>query len=230
MTEPTDLERRYQRLLALYPRAFRDEHEQEMLTVLMAGSGDARAWPRVADSADVIRNALWTRIFPARPRPPRTVVWGIRFLIVCAALELAALATVVATQASLRAAIVLHFPHFTATQWHAVTQARVVPVVIGAPIAAALWLWLAWANGRGHRRARDLVVGLFGLTSLSLLSAIAQHVATYSPADLLAGCALWLAGLVSLILLFSAPSGEHYATPGRNRHVRRRPAPGPLEI
>jgi hypothetical protein len=33
MTEQTELERRYRRLFASYPRAFRDEHEQEILAV-----------------------------------------------------------------------------------------------------------------------------------------------------------------------------------------------------
>ncbi len=37
MTDSTALERHYRRLLALYPKAFRREHEQEMLSVLIAG-------------------------------------------------------------------------------------------------------------------------------------------------------------------------------------------------
>jgi hypothetical protein len=38
MTDATQLERRYRRLLAWYPRAFRQEHEEEMLVV-------PGAWP-----------------------------------------------------------------------------------------------------------------------------------------------------------------------------------------
>jgi hypothetical protein len=36
MTHSSRLERRYRSLLALYPKAFRREHEQEILSVLMA--------------------------------------------------------------------------------------------------------------------------------------------------------------------------------------------------
>jgi len=35
MSNSTDLQRRYRRLLAFYPHAFRREHEQEILSVLM---------------------------------------------------------------------------------------------------------------------------------------------------------------------------------------------------
>jgi hypothetical protein len=65
-------------------------------------------------------------------------------------------------------------------------HAQILPVDIGAPIAAIVWLALAWANGRGYGWARGLFVGLLGRTSLSLLAAFGQHVATYAPADLIA--------------------------------------------
>jgi hypothetical protein len=38
MTDSTHLERRYRRLLAFYPKVFWGEHEQEILSVLMAGA------------------------------------------------------------------------------------------------------------------------------------------------------------------------------------------------
>ena len=46
MSDSAALERRYRRLLACYPRAFRHEHEQEILSVLMAGVGDGQQRPR----------------------------------------------------------------------------------------------------------------------------------------------------------------------------------------
>jgi hypothetical protein len=131
-------------------------------------------------------------------------------MVLAAALELVALATVVETQASLRAAIVGRFPHFTAAQWQAEVHAHILPVEIGAPIAAVVWLALAWANGRGYGWARGLSVGLFCLTSVSLLAAFAQHAATYAPADLISGCALWLVGLLTLLLIFNPRSDRHY--------------------
>jgi hypothetical protein len=62
MTDLAFLERRYRRLLKLYPRAFRAEHEQEILSVLMACAAEGQRWPGRADAANLIRSALWMRL------------------------------------------------------------------------------------------------------------------------------------------------------------------------
>jgi hypothetical protein len=222
MTDVTHLERRYRRLLAWYPKEFRREHEDEMLVVLLAGARNGRRRPGLADSADLIGNAIWMRVRPWARRPAPTVVWALRLMVLAAGLELVALATVVGTQASLRAVIIGRFPHFTAAQWQAAVHAHILPVEIGAPIATVVWLGLAWANGRGYGWARGLVAGLFGLTSLSLLAAVGQHASTYARADLIAGCALWLVGLLTLVLILNPRSEPHYHQRS-NSHDRHTP-------
>jgi hypothetical protein len=62
MSDSADLERRYRRLLACYPRAFRREHEQEILAVLMAGADDGQQRPRLGEAANLIKHALWMRL------------------------------------------------------------------------------------------------------------------------------------------------------------------------
>ena len=62
MTNSTDLERRYRRLLALYPKAFRREREQEILSVLMAGARAGEQWPRLAETTDLVRHAIPMRL------------------------------------------------------------------------------------------------------------------------------------------------------------------------
>jgi hypothetical protein len=62
MNDSADLERRYQQLLAGYPRAFRREHEQEILAVLMAGAGEYQRRPRPGEAANLIKYALWMRL------------------------------------------------------------------------------------------------------------------------------------------------------------------------
>jgi hypothetical protein len=62
MNDDPRLERRYRRLLAGYPAAFRREYEQEMLTLLMAGAEHGQRWPRLAEAADLLRGATWTRL------------------------------------------------------------------------------------------------------------------------------------------------------------------------
>jgi hypothetical protein len=59
MTHDSDLERRYRRLLACYPAAFRRERHQEILSVLMAGAEEGQRWPRLAEAADLLRSAIY---------------------------------------------------------------------------------------------------------------------------------------------------------------------------
>jgi hypothetical protein len=65
MNGDPDLERRYRLLLAAYPAAFRREYEQEILSVLMAGAEQGQQgqrWPRLAQAADLLRSATFTRL------------------------------------------------------------------------------------------------------------------------------------------------------------------------
>jgi hypothetical protein len=91
VSDSAELERRYRRLLAWYPRAFRQEHEQEILGVLMAGADEGQQRPRLGEAADLIRYAVWMRLglrqgddmdsvmmFPMKlDRPSRVLVAGL---------------------------------------------------------------------------------------------------------------------------------------------------------
>src|ERR1022692_4345021 len=74
MTDPASLERRYRRLLACYPRAFRREHTEEMLAVLMAGARQGRR-PSLAESADRHATSLPRRAV-IKPGPAQTGLAG----------------------------------------------------------------------------------------------------------------------------------------------------------
>ena len=62
MTGSSGLERRYRRLLAWYPRAFRRDHADEILGVLMAGAGEGQRRPRLAEAADLLWSGLKMRL------------------------------------------------------------------------------------------------------------------------------------------------------------------------
>jgi hypothetical protein len=70
MTGTSDLERRYRRLLRCFPKRYRREHEQEILSVLMAGAREGQRRPGFADSADLVMSALfmWWREATRQPR------------------------------------------------------------------------------------------------------------------------------------------------------------------
>jgi hypothetical protein len=55
------LERRYRRLLKCFPARYRREHEQEILSVLMAGAAEGQRRPGLADSADLAISAIFMR-------------------------------------------------------------------------------------------------------------------------------------------------------------------------
>lgn len=62
MSEMSELERRYRRLLAWYPPEHRRVHEDEMIGVLLAGAREGQRWPGLREAADLIRGAIRIRI------------------------------------------------------------------------------------------------------------------------------------------------------------------------
>jgi hypothetical protein len=99
MSESAGLEDGYRRLLAWYPRSFRQEQEDEMLAVLMAGAEPGQRRPRWLERVDLIRSALTMRVAHAlRPAPVSQswsralAVFGVIapvFLVMVAVLEVA---------------------------------------------------------------------------------------------------------------------------------------------
>jgi hypothetical protein len=57
-----ELERRYRRLLRLYPREFRARRAEEMLGVLMASAAEGQSRPARGDVSDVVRGSLAMRL------------------------------------------------------------------------------------------------------------------------------------------------------------------------
>jgi hypothetical protein len=62
VSQQAELARRYRQRLALYPRAYRRDHEEEMLAVLLEGARAGQEFPRIAESADLIWGALRMRM------------------------------------------------------------------------------------------------------------------------------------------------------------------------
>jgi len=62
VSDPPALERGYRRLLAWYPRAFRREHQEEMLAVLLAGARPGQQRPSLAEAVNLIISGLGVRL------------------------------------------------------------------------------------------------------------------------------------------------------------------------
>lgn len=86
MTDHSPLERRYRRWMALYPKSFRAEREDEMLAVLMQNADPEQTRPRPAEVANLARHGLRRRAssgrFPSRwEREHAKVMFPVRILV-----------------------------------------------------------------------------------------------------------------------------------------------------
>ena len=144
------------------------------------------------------------RLWPAMPRP-RAVRAAVTLMLAGAAAELAALLTVIATLGGVRAAVAAR--DTAAAHALLVHQAA---VMVGAPVAVGLWLWLAWAIGRGEDWARLVSVACFLLMSLSVIGVLAQNAVAFAPASMIAGAVVWILGLSSVALIFTPAAGRYY--------------------
>jgi hypothetical protein len=209
-SESASLERGYRRLLACYPKWFRLQNEDEVLAVLMACAQDDQTRPSLEAAVDLLKGAARMRLRP-RPGQPRTVFAAVRLLRLGAVAELGALLTILATTATVRAAVARSFPGTTvnAVSNHLFVDEVLMPAVIG------VWLALAWAINRRRDPARIAVAAFFGLTTMSMLLALSVGSPVYATADFAAGMVVWFICLVSMVLVF---------TPTSNRYFRAEPA------
>lgn len=202
MTDRAELERRYQRLLEWYPRAFRQEHGEEILAVLMAGALDNQRRPSLTQSADLIRNGLLMRLRPRVPRSARTVRAAIRLMYAGAAITLFTL---------IAAIISLAFVGDSGVRVRLAGHSQPIPIAITMGIVLGLavivlWLWLARALGAGSNWARILSTTLFGLATFELIgfftgSEAMRGIAFWAPT--------WLVGLAAVWLLWRPPSNAY---------------------
>jgi hypothetical protein len=190
MTDQEHLERAYRRLLAWYPRAFREENGPEILAVLMAGARDGQRRPGLAGSADLIGSGLWMRLCPSVPRSARTVraaVW-----LMCAGAVIPAVSLILSL--------------VTPTE----------KGIVGGLVATVLWLWMARANGQGRNGARIFSTVLFGVETLALAIVLGglQNVAGITVLGLILSVLNWLIALAAAGLLWLPASTAFFKQQG----------------
>jgi hypothetical protein len=86
MTDHSSLERRYRRWLALYPKSFRAEREDEMVAVLIQGADPDQTRPRAREAANLATHGLRRRArggrFPSNwERAHANVMFPLRIII-----------------------------------------------------------------------------------------------------------------------------------------------------
>ncbi|MEV0809271.1 hypothetical protein [Micromonospora sp. NPDC050200] len=75
------LARRYRRLLRCYPRAYRQERGDEMLSLLLDTAPPGQTRPRLREAVDLIRNGMRCRL--GRPASSTVVAWAALAAVVC---------------------------------------------------------------------------------------------------------------------------------------------------
>ena len=198
MSGPPKLERRYRRVLACYPKAFRRESEEEILAVLLATAAQGQRRAGLAESTDLLMGAV--RMHFGLSRAPRPVRNAVGLMCAGAVLTLADVATVLVTLGGVRSAAA---HDLGAGQWPFVMLTQAGFWLASAPIGAGLWLWLAWANGRGHTWARPAFAAFFGVLAFVPFFGLGEDALPYTLADVIATTVLWLVGLAAMLLIFS---------------------------
>ena len=97
-----------------------------------------------------------------------------------------------------------------AGQWPFVMLTRVDFWLVSAPVGAGVWLWLAWANGRGYQWARAAFVAFFVLLTIVPFVGLSRDALPYTWRDVLATAVLWLAGLATMGLIFRQTASRYY--------------------
>jgi len=222
MTDQANLERAYRRLLAWYPREFRDENGPEILAVLMAAAREGQRRPGLAESADLIRSGLWMRLRPGVPRSARTVRAAVRLIYAGAAVSTVNLIIALPSLIDIKTYHLEWNNHpFTTAQLNQWGPLIITVDIVLSLVPIALWLWMARANGRGRTWARILSTVLLGVATLDLTGAFQLHSAIGIQVDFVPiefGPTLpvltWLVGLAAVWLLWRPASTAFFRPPG----------------
>jgi hypothetical protein len=209
MTGPPQLERGYRRVLACYPKAFRRESGEEILAVLLATAAEGQRRVGLAEPVDLIRGAV--RMHFGLSRAPSPVRNAVRLMCAGAVLTLADVVTVLVTLSGVRSAAV---HDLAAAQWPTVMLTQVGFWLASAPIGAGVWLWLAWANGRGYHWARPAFGAFFCVLTTVVFFGLGQGTSEdawpVTWPDVIATTVLWLAGLAAALLIVSQTASLYY--------------------
>jgi hypothetical protein len=208
VTDDARLERRYRRLLRVYPGAFRRHHGEEILAVLLAGAHDGQRRPGPAAWADLIMSGLRIRLSPSVPPSARPVRAAVRLMQAGAVVTVLGLVAAIASLAAAR-------PGSAALRVAGHSQALPVSVTVGVVLALAevvVWLWMAWANSQGRNWARVASTVLVGAATLHLFG-------NRGVVQVAFALLTWSLGLAAVCLLWRPGSAEFFTQDGQREPV-----------
>jgi hypothetical protein len=138
---------------------------------------------------------------------PQQVQTAVKLMYAGAALSAIEIILGLVTIGSLRSAIHSAYPNYTDSQIHTAEVVGIASAIVIGAIAVGLWLWMAWANGRGRSWARIVATVLFALNTIDLLTLIARP---HTVSSLLFAVLVWLAGLGAIYFLWQRDSSAYF--------------------
>jgi hypothetical protein len=146
-------------------------------------------------------------VAPPEAPAPQPVLNAVKLMYAGAALSAIEIIIGLTTIGSLRSAIRSAYPNYTDSQVHTAEVAGIAIAVVIGLIAIGLWLWMAWANGRGRNWARIVATVLFALNTIDLLTLVARP---HSVISLVLAILVWLAGLGAIYFLWQRDSSAYF--------------------
>ncbi|HEV7146903.1 MAG TPA: hypothetical protein VGN48_07900, partial [Pedococcus sp.] len=143
---------------------------------------------------------------------PASIAMAVKLMYVGAVLSLISAVSILFLRDTFRTAVEkaasTSNPPMTGTQIDAAVNVGIGAAVVSGLLGAGLWIWMAYANGKGRKWARIVATVFFALSVLSALSSVAQH----GPAVSLAlSVVTLLLGAYIIFLLYRPESSQYYA-------------------
>jgi hypothetical protein len=192
------LERRYRRLMTLYPSTYRRENQDELIAVLMAATPEGARRPSLATSLNLIKSGLGMRLHPRAPESAPSVRAAVRLMY----------AGAIFTALSLFLALdsLDYFSGGARLRFLGKEQPLSVAIAVGvvfALVLIAFWLVLARGIGQGRNWARIVATALFALATAHLFG-------TKGAASFIFAVVTWLVGLATVFLLWRPSSSAYF--------------------
>jgi hypothetical protein len=144
---------------------------------------------------------------PSRAAPPTSVQTAVRLMYAGAGISAISFILGLVTIGSVKKTLEKQHPDFSASKINSLVHAEIGIVVVAGIIGVGLWLWMAWANGRGKNWARITGTVFFGLYTLDLILVAARSASAISTVFAIV---TWLIGLGATIMLWRRDSTAYF--------------------
>lgn len=147
---------------------------------------------------------------PPRPPAPPSVRTAVKLMYAGAVVSAISLIVGLVDIGGLKGSLRASNPALSTGQVNSTVDVFVASVLVSGLIGIGLWLWMAWANGRGRNWARITGTVFFAIETIELLSTVAA-VGTVTSEILTV--LTWLIGLAAVVMLWHRRSRPYFKPP-----------------